>query len=60
MTESIFFLVWVSFVTASDLHMILVTAAFPVLVIFMHRSNIKRLINGTESKTNLFKKGNAQ
>lgn len=30
------------------------------LAIFMHRSNIKRLINGTESKTNLFKKGNAQ
>ena len=29
------------------------------LAIFMHRSNIRRLINGTESKTNLFKKGNA-
>lgn len=27
------------------------------LAIFMHRSNIRRLINGTESKTNLFKKG---
>lgn len=28
-----------------------------VLTIFMHRSNILRLIKGTERKTNLFKKG---
>lgn len=28
------------------------------LTIFMHRSNIKRLLKGQESKTNLFRKGN--
>jgi len=30
--------------------MILVTAAFPILVIFMHRTNIRRLLKGTENK----------
>ena len=30
------------------------------LTIFMHRSNIKRLIRGTESKTDLFAKGKKQ
>lgn len=28
------------------------------LTVFMHRSNIKRLLKGQESKTNLFRKGN--
>ncbi len=50
MTVSVMFLLWVIFVTKAELHMILVTAMFPVLVIFMHRSNIKRLIRGTENK----------
>lgn len=50
MIESLWFLAWVIFFTDADLHMILVTAAFPVLVIFMHRSNIVRLIQGTENK----------
>ena len=50
MVESVWFLIWVIFFTDSDPHMILVTAAFPALVIFMHRSNIARLINGTENK----------
>lgn len=30
------------------------------LTIFMHRSNIKRLLTGTESKTDLFAKGKSQ
>lgn len=34
--------------------------AMGALAIFMHRSNIRRLCNGTESKTNLFKKGKTQ
>lgn len=50
MFESLLFLAWVIFAAESDIHMILVTAMFPVLVIFMHRSNIRRLINGTENK----------
>lgn len=50
MLESLFFFAWVVFVTESDLHMILVAAMFPILVIFMHRSNIVRLLHGTENK----------
>ena len=50
MFESLFFVAWVALAVDSDLHMILVTCMFPVLVIFMHRTNIKRLINGTENK----------
>lgn len=50
MTVSVVFLLWVVFVIKADLHMILVTMMFPILVIFMHRSNIKRLIQGTENK----------
>ena len=30
------------------------------LAVFMHRGNIARLINGTERKTNLFKKGKSE
>lgn len=50
MFEAILFLLWVIFVTDSTMHMIIVTAAFPALVIFMHRTNIARLIHGTENK----------
>ncbi len=50
MFEAILFLLWVIFVTDSTLHMMIVTAAFPILVIFMHRTNIVRLLNGTENK----------
>ena len=50
MAESLWFFAWVIFFADADLHMILVTAAFPVLVIFMHRSNIRRLLKGTENK----------
>jgi len=56
MTESVFFLLWIILVADSDLHMILVTAVFPTLVIFMHRGNIKRLIQGTENKIGSKKK----
>ena len=56
MIESVWFLCWVIFFTDSDLHMILVTAAFPALVIFMHRSNIVRLLKGTENKIGQKKK----
>lgn len=56
MFESLLFLAWVIYVTDSDLHMILVTAVFPLLVIFMHRTNIARLLKGTENKLGQKKK----
>ena len=56
MFESLFFLAWIIFVVDSDLHMILVTCAFPILIIFMHRANIVRLLNGTENKIGAKKK----
>lgn len=50
MFESLLFVVWVIVAVPSDLPMILVTCMFPILVIFMHRANIKRLLHGTENK----------
>lgn len=47
---SLFFFGWILLVHDATWHMALIAAAFPVSVIFMHRSNIKRLINGTENK----------
>lgn len=47
---SVIFFGWVLIVHDATLHMALIAAAFPVSVIFMHRSNIKRLLNGTENK----------
>lgn len=47
---SLFFFGWIFIVHDATLHMALIAAAFPVSVIFMHRSNIKRLLNGTENK----------
>ena len=57
MFESLLFLMWVIFfVDYSNLHMILVTCAFPMIVIVMHRANIARLLNGTENKISFKKK----
>jgi len=53
---SIFFFGWIFFVHDATLHMALVAAAFPISVIFMHRSNIVRLCNGTENKIGAKKK----
>ena len=47
---SLFFLGCILFVHVVTFHMALILVVFPVSVIFMHRSNIKRLINGTENK----------
>lgn len=47
---SLVFFLWIFFVHDATLHMALIAAAFPVSVIFMHRSNIVRLLNGTENK----------
>jgi len=53
---SLVFFAWIFFVHDATLHMALIVAAFPVSVIFMHRSNIVRLINGTENKIGSKKK----
>ena len=47
---------WIFFVHDATLHLALIAAAFPVSVIIMHRSNIVRLINGTENKIGSKKK----
>ncbi len=53
---SLFFFGWIVLVCDAPLHMILIAAAFPVSVIFMHRSNIVRLVKGTENKIGSKKK----
>ena len=53
---SLFFFGWIVIVHAAPLHLLLIAAAFPVSVIFMHRSNIIRLLNGTENKIGSKKK----
>ena len=53
---SLVFFGWIFFVHDATLHMALIAAAFPVSVIIMHRSNIARLIKGTENKIGSKKK----
>lgn len=53
---SLFFFGWIVLVHDATLHMALIAAAFPVSVIIMHRSNIVRLIKGTENKIGSKKK----
>jgi len=53
---SVVFFLWIYFVHDATLHMAFIAAAFPVSVIFMHRSNIKRLMQGTENKIGSKKK----
>lgn len=53
---SLMFPCWIYFMHEPTLHMFLIAAAFPVSVIFMHRSNIVRLWNGTENKISFKKK----
>lgn len=42
--------IWVLIRYPGDLHMLIVSIIFMALAFFKHRSNIKRLINGTENK----------
>ncbi len=53
---SLFFFGWIFIMHDATLHMALIAGAFPVSVIFMHRSNIVRLIHGTENKLGSKKK----
>ena len=53
---SLVFFGWIFFVHDATLHMALIAAAFPISVIIMHRSNIARLLKGTENKIGSKKK----
>lgn len=53
---SLVFFGWILIVHDATLHLALIAAAFPVSVIIMHRSNIVRLIHGTENKIGSKKK----
>lgn len=47
---AILFPIWITIRHPGDLHMLIVTLVFMALAFFKHRSNIKRLFNGTENK----------
>ncbi len=47
---AILFPIWVTIRYPGDIHMLVVTLVFMALAFIKHRSNIKRLINGTENK----------
>ena len=47
---AVLFPVWVTIRHPGDLHMLFVTLVFMALAFVKHRSNIKRLLNGTENK----------
>jgi glycerol-3-phosphate acyltransferase PlsY len=47
---SILLPMWILFRYPGDIHMLIVGIMFMVLAFLKHRSNIKRLINGTENK----------
>lgn len=53
---SVVFFCWILFVHDATLHMALIAAAFMVSVIVMHRTNIVRLLHGTENKIGFKKK----
>lgn len=47
---AILFPIWIFFRHPGDLHMLIVALIFMALAFFKHRTNIKRLMNGTENK----------
>lgn len=47
---SILFPIWIAIRFPGDIHMLLVACVFTVLAFIRHKSNIKRLMNGTENK----------
>jgi glycerol-3-phosphate acyltransferase PlsY len=50
LTISVLFPVWILIRHPGDLHMLIVGLVFMALAFIKHRSNIKRLLNGTENK----------
>lgn len=47
---SVLFPIWVAIRHAGDLHMLIVAIIFMLSAFYKHKSNIKRLLNGTENK----------
>ena len=47
---AVLFPVWIAIRYPGDVHMLIVALLFMALAFFQHRSNIRRLINGTENK----------
>jgi glycerol-3-phosphate acyltransferase PlsY len=47
---AVLFPVWIAIRFPGDIHMLIVSLLFMGLAFFQHRSNIKRLLNGTENK----------
>lgn len=47
---SILFPVWIVILYTGNLHMLIVSLVFTISAFIKHRSNIKRLLNGTENK----------
>jgi glycerol-3-phosphate acyltransferase PlsY len=47
---AVFFPIWIAIRYPGNLHMLIVTLVFMILAFIKHRSNIKRLMNGTENK----------
>lgn len=45
---------------SDNLPVLILGLSMSALAVFMHRGNIRRLCSGTESKTNLFRKGKAK
>jgi len=47
---AVLFPIWIFIRHPGDLHMLIVAFVFMALAFFKHRSNIKRILNGTENK----------
>lgn len=47
---AVLFPVWIAITHPGELHMLMVALVFMILAFIKHRSNIKRLLNGTENK----------
>jgi glycerol-3-phosphate acyltransferase PlsY len=47
---AVLFPIWIAIRFPGDIHMLIVALLFMALAFFKHRTNIKRLLNGTENK----------
>ena len=53
---ALLFPIWIKVRYPNELHMLIVASAYTILAIIKHRSNIKRLLRGTENKLGQRKK----
>ena len=47
---AVLFPCWVGFTNPGDIHMLIVSLLYTISAFYMHRANIRRLLNGTENK----------